>query len=213
MSNLDLLLKGLAIGLAIAAPVGPIGLLCIRRSLAQGKLAGFVTGMGAATADGVYGAIGAFGITAISALLVDRQRWLALAGGLFLIWLGISGIRRPPATEAAAPSRSARDLAGYFVSTFALTLTNPATILSFAAVFAGLGLGAGAGGMSAHSIGAALITIAGVFVGSAAWWLFLSSAVGWLRTRLGPGLLVWINRLSGLILIGFGLFAVWTALR
>ena len=214
MSNLDLLLKGLAIGLAIAAPVGPIGLLCIRRSLAQGRLAGFVTGMGAATADGVYGAIGAFGITAISALLVDQQHWLALAGGLFLIWLGVAGIRRPPASEDAAPSRSARDLAGYFVSTFALTLTNPATILSFAAVFAGLGLGAGAErGMGAAGIAAALITIAGVFAGSAAWWLFLSSAVGWLRTRLGPGLLVWINRLSGLILIGFGLFAVWTALR
>jgi len=214
MSNLDLLLKGLAIGLAIAAPVGPIGLLCIRRSLAQGKLAGFVTGMGAATADGVYGAIGAFGITAISTLLVHQQRWLALAGGLFLVWLGISGIRRPPASEAAVPSRSARDLTGYFFSTFALTLTNPATILSFAAVFAGLGLGAAAGGgMGADSINAALITIAGVFGGSAAWWLFLSSGVGWLRTRLGPGLLVWINRLSGLILIGFGLFAVWTTLR
>jgi threonine/homoserine/homoserine lactone efflux protein len=213
MSNLDLLLKGLAIGLAIAAPVGPIGLLCIRRSLAQGRLAGFDTGMGAAPADGVYGAIGAFGITAISALLVDQQRWLALAGGLFLIWLGIGGIRRPPASEAATPSRGARDLAGYFLSTFALTLTNPATILSFAAVFAGLGLGVGAGGVSAGSIGAALVTIAGVFTGSAAWWLFLSSGVGWLRTRLGPGLQVWINRLSGLILIGFGLFAVWTALR
>jgi len=207
LSNLDLLLKGLAIGLAIAAPVGPIGLLCIRRSLAQGRIAGFVTGLGAAAADGVYGAIGAFGITAISALLVDQQRWLALAGGLFLIWLGIAGMRRAPASEAASPSRNARDLAGYFLSTFALTLTNPATILSFAAVFAGLGLG-GTG-----SVGAALIMIAGVFLGSAAWWLFLSGAVGWLRTRLGPGLMVWINRLSGLILIGFGLFAVWTALR
>jgi threonine/homoserine/homoserine lactone efflux protein len=207
LSNLDLLLKGLAIGLAIAAPVGPIGLLCIRRSLAQGRLAGFVTGLGAAVADGVYGAIGAFGITAISALLVDQQRWLALAGGMFLIWLGIAGMRRAPASEAASPSRNARDLAGYFFSTFALTLTNPATILSFAAVFAGLGLG-GTG-----SVGAALIMIAGVFLGSAAWWLFLSGAVGWLRTRLGPDLLVWINRLSGLILIGFGLFAVWTALR
>jgi threonine/homoserine/homoserine lactone efflux protein len=207
LSNLDLLLKGLAIGLAIAAPVGPIGLLCIRRSLAQGRLAGFVTGLGAAAADGVYGAIGAFGITAISALLVDQQRWLALAGGMFLIWLGIAGMRRAPASEAASPSRNARDLAGYFFSTFALTLTNPATILSFAAVFAGLGLG-GTG-----SIGAALVMIAGVFLGSAAWWLFLSGAVGWLRTRLGPDLLVWINRLSGLILIGFGLFAVWTALR
>jgi threonine/homoserine/homoserine lactone efflux protein len=213
LSNLDLLLKGLVIGLAIAAPVGPIGLLCIRRSLAQGKLAGFVTGLGAAAADGAYGAIGAFGITAISALLVDQQRWLALAGGLFLIWLGIAGIRRSPASEAAAPTRNARDLAGYFFSTFALTLTNPATILSFAAVFAGLGLGAAAaGGMTAGSIGAALIMIAGVFFGSAAWWLFLSGAIGWLRTRLGPGLMTWINRLSGLILVGFGLFAVWTAL-
>jgi threonine/homoserine/homoserine lactone efflux protein len=207
LSNLDLFLKGLAIGLAIAAPVGPIGLLCIRRSLSQGQLAGFVTGLGAAAADGVYGAIGAFGVTAISALLVDQQRWLALAGGLFLIWLGLAGMRRAPASEPASPSRNVRDLAGYFFSTFGLTLTNPATILSFAAVFAGLGLG-GAGTASA-----ALVMILGVFLGSAAWWLFLSSCVGWLRTRLGPALLVWINRLSGLILIGFGLFAVWTALR
>jgi threonine/homoserine/homoserine lactone efflux protein len=207
LSNIDLLLKGLAIGLAIAAPVGPIGLLCIRRSLTQGQLAGFVTGLGAAAADGVYGAIGAFGITAISALLVGQQRWLALAGGLFLIWLGVAGMHRAPASEAASPARNARDLAGYFFTTFGLTLTNPATILSFAAVFAGLGLG-GAG-----SAAAALVMISGVFLGSAAWWLFLSGCVGWLRTRLGPALLVWINRLSGLILIGFGLFAVWTALR
>lgn len=207
MSNLDLLLKGLAIGLAIAAPVGPIGLLCIRRSLTRGRLAGFVTGLGAATADGVYGAIGAFGITAISALLLDQQRWLALAGGLFLIWLGIAGMRRAPAAEAAVPPRQARDLAGYFLSTFVLTLANPATILSFAAVFAGLGLG-GAG-----SIAAALVMIAGVFAGSALWWIFLSGAVGWLRTRFGPDLLLWINRLSGLVLTGFGLSAVWTALR
>lgn len=204
---MDFFLKGFAIGLAIAAPVGPIGLLCIRRSLADGRLAGFVTGLGAAAADGLYGAIGAFGITAISALMVDQQRWLGLVGGLFLVWLGLSGMRRRVATEAAAPPRQARHLAGFFASTFALTLTNPATILSFAAVFAGLGLG-GAG-----SLVAALVMIAGVFLGSAAWWLFLSGAVAWAGARLGPSALAWINRLSGLVLLGFGLAAIWIALR
>jgi threonine/homoserine/homoserine lactone efflux protein len=204
---MEFFLKGLAIGFAIAAPVGPIGLLCIRRSLAHGRLAGFVTGLGAAAADGLYGAIGAFGVTAISALLVDQQRWLGLAGGLFLVWLGLSGMRQHPATEVAAAPHRARPLAGFFASTFALTLTNPATILSFAAVFAGLGLG----GAGSHV--AAAVMIAGVFLGSAAWWLLLSGAVAWLRSRLGPAVLVWVNRLSGLVLLGFGAAAIRIALR
>ncbi|MFZ5791077.1 MAG: LysE family translocator [Pseudomonadota bacterium] len=204
---MEFFLKGLAIGFAIAAPVGPIGLLCIRRSLTQGRLAGFVTGLGAAAADGLYGAIGAFGVTAISALLVGQQGWLGLAGGLFLVWLGLSGMRQPLPTEAATAPRGARHLAGFFASTFALTLTNPATILSFAAVFAGLGLG----GAGSHVAAAAMI--AGVFLGSAAWWLLLSGAVAWLGSRLGPAVLVWVNRLSGLVLLGFGAAAIWIALR
>lgn len=205
---LDLWLRGFVIGLAIAAPVGPIGVLCMRRTLVSGRLAGFVTGLGAAAADATYGALGAFG-TVLAAALVARQDWIATIGGLFLIWLGVSGMRRPPAEVEAAPPTGAKHLAGFFGSTFLLTLANPATILSFAAIFAGLGLGAGGGGSAA----AALRLVGGVFLGSAAWWLFLSIAVGLVRHRLGRGALVWINRLSGLVLLGFGVSAIWLAWR
>lgn len=203
---LPLLFKGLAIGLAIAAPVGPIGLLCIRRGLSDGRLAAFVTGLGAAAADGVYGAIGAFGVTAIGEFLSAQGLWLGLFGGLFLCWLGIAAIRRPPTKAAAATPPRARDLLSFFASTFLLTLSNPATILSFAAVFAGLGLA------GAEGYGAAIWLILGVFLGSAAWWLFLANAVGWLGKRLDAGAMVWINRFSGAILLGFGLWAIYRAL-
>ncbi|MGD9741796.1 MAG: LysE family translocator [Dongiaceae bacterium] len=202
--TIDLWLRGFVIGLAIAAPVGPIGVLCMRRTLNIGRLAGFVTGLGAAVADGVYGAIGAFG-TALAALLVDRQEWIATVGGIVLLWLGIAGMRRPPAEVDAAPSRGAVDLAGYFGSTFLLTLANPATILSFAAIFASVGLG------STPDAGSALQLVAGVLLGSAAWWLFLSLAVGAVRHRLRATATAWINRISGLVLVGFGLWALWIA--
>ena len=137
--DIEFFARGLVIGLAIAAPVGPIGLLCIRRSLADGFPLGFLTGLGAAAADGVYGAIAAFGLTAVSSFLVAQQRWLALGGGLALLWLGWQSIRRPPA-DTAADGGGNTSRAGAFASTFVLTLANPATILSFVAVFAGLGL-------------------------------------------------------------------------
>jgi threonine/homoserine/homoserine lactone efflux protein len=203
---LEFWLRGFAIGLAIAAPVGPIGVLCMRRTLVCGRLAGFVTGLGAAAADATYGAVGAFG-TALAAALVDRQDWIATLGGLFLVWLGVSGMRRAPAEIEAAPPTGATHLAGFFGTTFLLTLANPATILSFAAIFAGLGLAADEGAP------AALHLVGGVFLGSAAWWLFLSGAVGLIRHRLGRGALVWINRLSGLVLLGFGVAAIWLAWR
>jgi len=205
---LELWLRGFVIGLAIAAPVGPIGVLCMRRTLLSGSLAGFVTGLGAAAADATYGALGAFG-TALAAALVDQQEWIATVGGIFLIWLGIGGMRRPPADLEAAPSARAGRLIGFFGTTFLLTLANPATILSFAAIFAGLGLGAS----DAPPGAAALRLVGGVFLGSAAWWLFLSGAVGLVRHRLGRGALVWINRLSGLVLLGFGVAAIGLAWR
>lgn len=204
--TIDLWLRGFIIGLAIAAPVGPIGVLCMRRTLNAGRLAGFASGLGAAGADAVYGALGAFG-TALAAQLVERQEWIATLGGIFLIWLGVSGMRRASAEVEPAPAPGAADLAGYFGSTFLLTLANPATILAFAAIFASIGLG------SAPDAGSALQLVAGVFLGSAGWWLFLSLAVGLMRHRLGRTALVWINRLSGLVLIGFGLAAIWLAWR
>jgi threonine/homoserine/homoserine lactone efflux protein len=190
------LLKGLIIGFSIAAPVGPIGLLCVRRSLADGRLAGFVSGLGAATADAVYGVVAALGLTAITDLLLARQSWLQLGGGVFLLYLGVATFRAPPpvspARTAAAPS-----LFAAYVSTLALTLTNPLTIVSFIGIFAGLGAANG-------SALASVSLVLGVFLGSAAWWLFLSSAANWLGQRLAHGGLRAINLASGFIIAAFG---------
>lgn len=201
--------RGLAIGLAIAAPVGPIGVLCIRRTLAEGRLAGFVTGLGAATADTVYGAIAAFGLTAVSAFLVSQQDWLRLIGGAFLCYLGVrTFVAKPAPPVASAGDKSSRTLAGDYGTAFLLTITNPLTILSFAAVFAGLGLGSGY-----DDLASALLLVTGVFTGSALWWLVLSGAVSLLRGRITAGGLRWVNRVSGVIIALFGLVALASLLR
>lgn len=198
-------LRGLLLGFSIAAPVGPIGVLCIRRTLADGRLTGLVSGLGAACADAVYGTIAAFGLTAVARLLIGQQLWLGLLGGLFLCYLGVQTARAKPAAVAAA--RSARSLSAAFASTFLLTLTNPLTILAFAAVFAGLGL---AETVTTGATAAALV--GGVFLGSALWWLLLSSGVSLARQRVTPGLLLWINRAAGAVILLFGLAAVVRAL-
>lgn len=196
-----LLLKGIVVGFSIAAPVGPIGLICIRRTLAEGRTYGFLSGLGAATADVVYGSVGAFGVTVISNALVDQQALLRLAGGIFLCYLGIKTFAAGP---AAGPESGRKGmLAGAFVSTFLLTLTNPMTILSFAAVFAGLGLGG-----SYENYYSAAILVIGVFVGSSMWWFILSGGVGAARRILNPASLLIVNRISGAIITGFGIFAL-----
>jgi threonine/homoserine/homoserine lactone efflux protein len=200
---LTFLLKGLAIGLSIAAPVGPIGVLCIRRSLVEGRQVGFVTGMGAATADAAYGCIAAFGLTALSAALVGARAWLGVLGGLFLCWLGARTFLSAPATRGA--QTQSRGLLAAYVSTFFLTLTNPMTILSFVAVFAGLGL------VASPNYLAASILVGGVFVGSALWWLLLSSSVSLLQSRVGAGWMQAVNRLSGCIIFAFGIYSLATA--
>jgi threonine/homoserine/homoserine lactone efflux protein len=200
-----LFLRGLVIGVSIAAPVGPIGVLCIRRTLADGRAAGFVSGLGAATADALYGAIAAFGLTAISDALVAHATGLRLGGGLFLCYLGVRTLLATPPAEPAAAR--AAGLAGAYLSTLALTLANPTTILSFVAIFAGFGAAA-----RADTYGGAAILVLGVFLGSALWWLVLSGGVGRLGRRLAPGTLTWINRLSGLVIGGFGLLALASAL-
>ena len=195
--------RGMALGLAIAAPVGPIGVLCIRRTLALGRRIGILSGLGAATADMLYGAVAAFGLTAISSLLLGLSLWIRLVGAVFLVYLGVrTALARPAkneltAADDGAPQRATGALAAY-TSTLGLTLTNPATILSFAAVFAGVGLvGARADVLSAGA------TVVGVFCGSALWWLILSSVVGALRRRISVRVMRWVNVLSGATLLIF----------
>jgi threonine/homoserine/homoserine lactone efflux protein len=193
--------RGLGIGFAIAAPVGAIGLLCIRRTLTSGRLVGFVTGLGAATADAFYGAVAALGLTAISAAIITHQDVVRLVGGLFLCYLGVRTALAEPAVDTTA--HVSRGLVAAYGSTVALTLTNPTTILSFAAVFAGLGLGT-----TATDRGSAMIMVGGVFLGSAIWWLLLSGAVGFFRRALTTERLRWVNRVSGAVLVGFGVLAL-----
>jgi len=199
--HLELFARGLVIGFAIAAPVGPIGMLVIRRTLAEGRLLGLLTGMGAAVADSLYGCVGAFGLTFISSFLMGYAFWTKLIGGAFLVYLGISTFRAKPKEESGANTKAR--YASAFLSTLLLTLTNPATILSFMAVFAGLGLGTNGG-----DYGAAVIVVAGVFVGSALWWLLLSGGVSLVRHKLKPGTMKWINYGSGAFLSVFGAYSL-----
>jgi len=203
--SLELFLKGLLIGFSIAAPVGPIGVLCIRRTLADGRAVGFVSGLGAATADGFYGTLAAFGLTAVSGFLLGISTAVRLLGGLFLCYLGVRTFLTRPAASAATTDKSTdRRLPPAYLSTLGLTLTNPTTILSFIAVFAGLGLGAEA----ARDYASATLMVTGVFIGSALWWLTLSTGVGLLRTRFGPTAMLWVNRLSGFVIAAFGVGAL-----
>ena len=206
-------LKGLLIGFSIAAPVGPIGVLCIQRTLAHGRLIGFASGLGAATADAAYGCIAAFGLTLISNMLVESQVWLRSIGGAFLLWLAWKSYTAIPADADAAGETAVErgaQVAGAFGSTLLLTLTNPATILSFLAVFAGImgGASMGSDGKTSAGYALALIMVLGVFVGSALWWFILSGVTGRYRERLQRRHLVWVNRGSGLIIGTFGLIAL-----
>ena len=204
--EMPLLLQGLLIGFSIAAPVGPIGVLCIRRTLTDGRAVGVATGLGAASADAVFGSIAAFGLAFISSFLVQQQSWIRLIGGAFLCYLGVKTLLARPAE--AATQASSNGLLGAYASTFVLTLTNPASIVLFSAIFAGLGLFGGAG-----SVGAAMALIGGITLGSAAWWLLLSSGVSLLRSRFDARAMRWVNIVSGVIILGFGVLAIGSLLK
>jgi threonine/homoserine/homoserine lactone efflux protein len=197
--------RGLLIGLSIAAPVGPIGVLCIRRTLAEGRAAGLVSGLGAATADALYGFIAAFGLTFVSGFLIRQRLWLHLVGGLFLCYLGVKTMLAKPAGPAQPTPAGGRGLLAAYTSTLFLTLTNPITILFFAGIFAGLGAAEGG------SYASAAIMVAGVFIGSALWWLTLSGLVSLFRNRFNARAMRWVNRLSGLMILGFGLAALFSS--
>jgi threonine/homoserine/homoserine lactone efflux protein len=196
--NLALFARGFVLGFSIAAVVGPIGLLCIRRTLVTGFAIGFISGLGAATVDATYAAVASLGISALASVLIDQRLWLRLIGGLFLLYLGVRTLRSSPATRAADAPASSLRLAGAYSSTLALTLSNPMTIMSFAAIFAGIG-----------ASGSDLVF--GVFIGSAAWWLVLATLVSRLRERLTPGWFRWINIGSGVLITGFGVQSLLSA--
>ncbi|GAP34322.1 LysE family translocator [Piscinibacter sakaiensis] len=187
----------LLIGLSIAAPVGPIGLLTIQRSLEHGPRAGLATGLGAAAADAVYGALGAYGVSGLVRVLVAARVPLALFGAGFLLWMAW-GLVRAPAAGRVAPAAPARNGWQYFAGTFVLTLSNPATIVSFIAIFGAL---AGRGALASPGL-----LVLGVFAGSALWWLALSSAVGRLRERFDARWRRRVDLASAGVLAGFALW-------
>jgi threonine/homoserine/homoserine lactone efflux protein len=189
--------KGLLFGFLLAATVGPMWVLCFRRTVEQGPLAGLASGMGIAVADGFYGAVAAFGLTAISGVLLKYSFWIGMLGGVFLLYLGAKTLLSRPEMYAAGANPGG--LVKGFLSTLGLTLANPPTILAFAAIFAGLGL------VSSDYLTAALVVL-GVFLGSASWWVILAAGAGWLRGRIGPALFRAINVVSGLSILAF---AVW----
>lgn len=203
---LGLLMQGIVLGFSIAAPVGPIGILCIRRTLQNGFKSGLASGLGAASADAVYGAIAAAGLTLAADFLANQQIWLGILGGAFLLFLGVRTFSSPP-PEADGQETGANKLGGDYLSTFLLTLSNPITILSFAALFGGLSAQGGAASQAD-----AYLLVLGVFTGSALWWLTLTTGVSLFRSRFSQGIMRWINRASGVVIFIFGLAMVWRAI-
>jgi threonine/homoserine/homoserine lactone efflux protein len=197
--------RGVLIGLTIAAAVGPITLLVIRRTIDHGGAYGLASGLGVATADATYAGIAAFGLTAITSVLVANHAILGLVGGVVIVVLGIRILRSQPTGPATTGERPG--LGGAFASIYGLTMTNPLTIILYAGVFAGIGLSVGA------SFADAGVLTLSVWLGSGLWWVVLCSIVAWLRGRVSPMALLWVNRASGAALAVFGALAVISALR
>ena len=199
VDTLMLLAKALGIGLLLAVPVGPIGLLCLRRSLTLGMATGMAVGLGAATADGIYAGIAAFALGAAAPFIADAA-WLGVAGGIVLIAIGCKDIAHRD-TNPAAPTL--RGHMGVYAGVVLLTMTNPATVLSFAAIIVGLGLVP-----DMASTWDRLVFVAGVFLGSTAWWIVLSGLGGKLGDRLPPAAIRWTRRIAGAVFVGFGVYAM-----
>ena len=200
------LLKGVAIGVVIALPVGPVGVLCVRRTVFEGPTYGFISGMGAATADTIFGIIAAAGLTFLRDWLLSYRDWFGAAGGIFLLFVGIRTLLIPPTERETVPLSGERHFTAYF-STFALTITNPITILAFAAIFAKIGVAESAGMVTLATL------VIGVFAGSLLWWLGLSFGLVWVQHLAGSFHLTWLNRISGGILALSGVGLLGAALR
>ena len=198
--DINFFIKGLVIGFAMAVPIGPIGIICVRKTLTEGRMHGMVIGLGAATADLLYGSVAAFGLTIISDTLQSQRVWIRLIGGALLIFLGIRTYRARHA-DPGLPFRQTGKLRSYFTTIF-LTFINPITIFAFIAVFSALGLGEGLGFFSAS------ILVSGVFLGSGLWFLILSSGVTLFRKKLDLTGMKWVNKIAGVLIFISGLIAV-----
>ena len=201
----SLLLRGLLFGFAVAASPGPIFFLCFRRTLLQGRLVGLASGLGVATVDAFYAAVATFGVATLAAAFASGRRPLAVAGGVVLIAFGIRALVERPTQVPAPQAPNARGLAWAYASTAGLTITNPATIVAFAALAATLGLGTSGDFLKPAAV------VTGVLVGSAAWWCCLAFAASGLRTRMTPGLVSGLGRASGFIIALLGILAIASA--
>ncbi|MFP3944093.1 MAG: LysE family translocator [Alphaproteobacteria bacterium] len=207
--NVVLMAAGLMIGVVVAAPVGPVNLICIRRTLAFGRLNGFLSGTGAALGDGLFALVVAFGLTAVSSFLDGWDAWILTVGGLLLIGMGIHTYFANP--RACANAQDTRlptgkrggNLLSAFASTFLLTITNPATMAGFVALFSGLGLGG-----EEMSYGRAALLVTAVIAGSALWWLAVTAFTGRFKGKLKLSTLQLINRVSGMAIGSFGIFVL-----
>jgi threonine/homoserine/homoserine lactone efflux protein len=202
----SLLVRGFALGFLVAASPGPIFFLCLRRTLLRGWRVGLLSGLGVATADGVYAAIAIFGIAAVTTFVSGASRWLALVGGAALIVVGLRSIIERPGDAAQQQPATARGLASAYASTLGLTITNPATVISFAALAAALGAGLSGGLIKPATV------VLGVFAGSATWWAVLATLAAALRARVTPTVARAIGFVSGLAIAGLGALAIASAL-
>jgi threonine/homoserine/homoserine lactone efflux protein len=204
--ELTYFLKGIVIGFALAAPVGPVGILCIRRTITDGERHGFMTGLSAASSDMVYSIIAVFGVTLISNFITEQQNWIRIIGGIFLLALGYHSFRSKQSNDKVPNKTNGHTLS--FVSTFFLTFTNPLTLFAFAAVFASIGIE-----KIAEFYHLAILLIAGVFLGSFMWFSFLIELARIFKEKITNNGLTLVNRISGLLLILIGAIVLWNGLH
>lgn len=209
LTSLSLLLimfiKAVLAGIAIAAPVGPVGVMCVQRTLHEGRIAGLIAGLGAACADAVFGVIAAFGVAAITDWMLTHRSTFELVGGILLLVLAARIFTKRSNGRDRRPEPRTHVTA--FASTFALTITNPITILAFAAVFASLGLG-----LDSLDLTGAATLVGGVFLGSALWWIGIAATAGLLRNRINEDNMTWLNRGAGVLIGAFGVYALYSGL-
>jgi len=195
--------KGLILGFSIAAPLGPIGLLCIKRTLEGGRWNGILSGLGAASADALYGSLVAFGLAALFQQYTWIQSWTQILGGAFIFYLGLRFALTRKATGESGKDLSAAGLGKVYLTTFLLTMSNPVTIFAFLGMFAGAGV---------SNTASAIWMVVGIFSGSMAWWVTLAFLSHWLGKRLNASVLLWVNRVAGIALMGFGIWSVVNAI-